>query len=133
MKLFASPYRWIVTSARDTKEEIIHLFEKIDILVDSDVTIVTQNYTLMKTYKITRNTPLIFEQFGFWGKKVGLHITEREPIIARRRKDLLGISLNTCIVITNNDTLNHLTDKRYNNSTSFIPLFGILSFLETSI
>lgn len=58
---------------------------------------------------------LIFESFGSWEGKAGLNITEKEPITAKRRKNLVGTTLNTCIVITNNDTFNHLTDKRYKN------------------
>lgn len=112
LKLFAAPYRWIITNSNDTRETITHLFSKINILVDSEVIIVTKDYSLTKIYKLTTNSKPIVESFGYWEKDLGLNITEKERITAKRRKNLSGTVLNTCIVITNNDTFNHLTDKR---------------------
>lgn len=110
--MFASPYRWIITNSPDDKEEIAKLFFNINVFVDSEVIIATKNYILTKIYKLNTESDLIFESFGSWTNTLGLNITEKQLITARRRKNLLGTILNTCIVITNNDTFNHLTDKR---------------------
>lgn len=83
-------------------------------MVNSDVNLL-QNYKngttiLRKIYRLHDNIQV--EPIGYWNKDEGFNNFEIEEITIRRRTNLKGISLNTCIVITNNDSLNHLTDKR---------------------
>lgn len=103
---------------KKAKEEVItEYFSNLDILVDSDVLFATQNkqesYILNKIYKMAeQSSSITIEDMGNWDTGLGLTITEEETIVARRRKNLMGTVLNTCIVITNNDSMRHLTDKR---------------------
>lgn len=55
--------------------------------------------------------PLIVELFG---ALVNYEFRdERKSTAVSRRKDLNGVRLRACMVVTNNDTLNHLDDYRF--------------------
>lgn len=55
----------------------------------------------------------VLEDVGYFDQTYALLLNQkiRTPN-AVRRKNLMGSTLNTCLVITNNDTFNHLRDKR---------------------
>lgn len=66
---------------------------------------------LNAAYRTSMSQPLQLEMFGIYsGKK--FHDYDRERTVVSRRKDLNGIELRASMVVTNNDTLNHLTDYR---------------------
>nr|ALR72541.1 ionotropic receptor IR2 [Colaphellus bowringi] len=117
LKLFSFPFRWIIYHHEPINETIFEeSFLSLDILVDSDVTLLEENknksVSATKIYKRHRNHPLVIEKMGYWTKTAGLRDDREEKIMVRRRKNLQQIPLNTCIVITHNDSLKHLTDKR---------------------
>lgn len=75
-----------------------------------------QNSTISKFeieqfYRVASSEPLITEQFGIIldDKLIDYR---NQPITSQRRKNLFGLTLNASIVVTNNQTLNHLTDYR---------------------
>nr|CAH7747942.1 unnamed protein product [Callosobruchus chinensis] len=111
-KLFAFPLKWIFYKRAETNTS----FDKINVLLDSDVTLCTlqQNQTIFieKIYKRHERCPIIVEDIGYWTPSGGLFENDIGKNMIRRRSNLMGTTLNTCIVITNNDSLNHLTDKR---------------------
>ncbi|XP_049823904.1 uncharacterized protein LOC109603282 [Aethina tumida] len=117
-RFFASPFKWVIYIKNENFEYNLNAtFAKVDILVDSDVTLAmfsdNNTATLQKIYKRRRALPIIFENFANWTQEEGIEEVENfERVTARRRRNLGGLILNTCIVITNKDTLNHLTDKR---------------------
>lgn len=84
--------------------------------IDSDITIIKESeenaHTLIKLFKRSPFTPVIKEVFGYWKIEDGLIVRNLIEAIARRRKNLQGLVLRASIVITNNDSLHHLTDKR---------------------
>lgn len=110
---FSFPQKWIFPHTKPLSE-MKEYFRKLDILVDSDVNLLEINIngtaTLRKIYRL--HYDLLVEPIGYWNKDDGFKNIEIEQITTRRRNNLKGLILNTCIVITNNDTLNHLTDKR---------------------
>lgn len=55
--------------------------------------------------------PLIVELFGALVNNE--FRDERKSTAVSRRKDLNGVRLRACMVVTNNDTLNHLDDYRF--------------------
>lgn len=60
-------------------------------------------------YRPDMTMPLIIEQFGRISN--GDFIDLRDIFItSRRRCNLFGLTLKASMVLTNNDTLNHLTD-----------------------
>lgn len=88
----------------------------LSILVDSDFNLAEKHaigeVSFRKVFKKHPNGPMFqTETFGKWTQQEGFVKYNNELSILRGRKSL-GISLNACIVITHNDSLNHLTDRR---------------------
>lgn len=50
------------------------------------------------------------EFFGTWNSKSGLIDRRTTRILSKRRRDLRGRIVSAAIVLTNNDSINHLTD-----------------------
>lgn len=67
---------------------------------------------VQKVFTYKENEKIVFEEWGYWTEREKFVITAAEKTIIRSRMNFKGMSLNTCIVVTHNDTLNHLTDKR---------------------
>lgn len=116
--LFTTPFKWIAYSneALNGVDIADQYFGQLHVLADSDVTLAvlvgqSETYSIKKIYKICRNSSLIYEDFGEWDGKL-FHENIFKENSYRRRKNLKKTILNTCIVITHNDSLNHLTDKR---------------------
>ncbi|KAJ8964546.1 hypothetical protein NQ314_004843, partial [Rhamnusium bicolor] len=117
LKLFSSPFRWIFYHRNMSTRSIVDgYFSEINILVDSDASLceTQENGTVLikKIYKRRQNFSVDTEDMGYWTKDGGFVDYSFEKNTAVRRKDLMGTKINTCIVITHNDTLNHLSDRR---------------------
>lgn len=69
------------------------------------------NMIVQQIYRVDVSKPLIVEPFGDIqnGKFIDYRSTS---ITSRRRQNLFGLHLKASMVVTNNDTLNHLTDYR---------------------
>lgn len=50
------------------------------------------------------------EHFGTWNNKSGLFDRRTTRILSKRRRDLRGRVVSVAMVLTNNDSINHLTD-----------------------
>lgn len=71
----------------------------------------TNESKVEQLYRVDMKMPLIIEQIG-WILN-GEFIDQRNtPIVSQRRRNLFDLKLKASMVITNNDTLNHLTDYR---------------------
>lgn len=92
------------------------LLRKMDITISSDITLCTassnQLVTLSKIFKFGKKEDLVSEKWGYWTKEKKTVVTQIQKIMLRRRNNFNNITLNTCIVVLNNDSLSHLTDKR---------------------
>lgn len=69
------------------------------------------NFVIQQLYRIDMTMPMIVESFGQISNNV---FTDQRitPIVSRRRSNLFGLRLNASMVLTDNDTLNHLMDYR---------------------
>lgn len=109
---FDYPHRWILFCEKECIESV----RKLSISISSDIGLCRVNgyesVIVEKIFKYIKEGELILESFGSWTKLTNVVITQKEENLFRRRNNFGGILLNTCIVVTNNDTLNHLTDKR---------------------
>lgn len=88
----------------------------LDVLVDSEITFVhrgdTQESILVKQiYKTGQKEPLIAEDIGFFVNSSFIE-NRISKIKSRRRQDLKLLRLRASMVVTGNDTLDHLTDYR---------------------
>lgn len=113
--MFTCRLKWIFLK-NSNKGTVETIFNNLDVMVDSDITLMTQNgnaiVSIEKLYKVQNGEPIVLENIGYWTKKLGFVASGTSESLVRRRNDLLGIELSVCIVITHNDSLNHLTDKR---------------------
>lgn len=117
MQLFSSPYRWIlINNQAFNKSAIKNTLNALNILVDSEVItanpISENSYTLHKIYKRGTTLPVVKDEVGFWKPESGFVSTTSKLATVRYRNNLMGTILRTCIVVTHNDSLNHLTDRR---------------------
>lgn len=71
----------------------------------------SSSFFLFQVYKASLDSPLITEMYGKWFKVNDSFIDLRKvKVTSRRRRNLMGAKLNASMVVTNNDTLKHLTD-----------------------
>lgn len=68
---------------------------------------------VQKVYRPSLAHDVIYESYGFWNVNYGLNVTIKDVFSANRRKNLFGTVLKSCLVITHNNSMNHLLDKRY--------------------
>lgn len=115
---FRHPYRWIIINKVNETDDDVITIEELAVLPDSNVVIVDfigdGNCILQQIYKIELTWTNIYENYGFWNKTNGLTDLRSTNVLSRRRKNLKGKVLTASIVLTNNDTINHLTD--YHNT-----------------
>ncbi|XP_031619955.1 ionotropic receptor 75a-like [Contarinia nasturtii] len=112
-------YFWIIFDMQmsiETEEAFWSVSRNLPILITSEVYYVkSQNIfekiVVQQLYRTDVLMPLIIEEFGEIIN--GLFIDYRRTTISsRRRQNLFGLRLKASMVVTNNDTLNHLTDYR---------------------
>lgn len=71
----------------------------------------TSKFEIKQFYRVATSEPLIIEQFGIIVNDKLIDY-RNQPITSQRRKNLFGLTLNASLVVTNKETLNHLTDYR---------------------
>lgn len=136
---FTFPYHWILFNVSLNRHYAS--LNTLRLRPDSDVTIVqydstTLDYRLQQSlyhrsigglffaltwssysfavYKIHSTVEAItFEPFGRWSNETGLLDERSTRILSRRRRDLKGRTISVSMVLTNNDSINHLDDYRY--------------------
>lgn len=116
--MFAGPYKWVFLSKNEqVLEKVDEHFSQFNILPDSDVILVhrtdVNQFTLTEIYKIHKNQEELHRrEITTWIREQGFAIVKLR-ILARSRQNLNGTLLRSSIVITNNDSVNHLHDYRY--------------------
>lgn len=85
-------------------------------MMDSNIIMVSKAgsdniYKFEQVYKREQSPDhLEVENIGVWSPNTRLQDTRDTRVLARRRRNLMGMQLKTSMVVTNNDTLNHLDD-----------------------
>ncbi|XP_055295194.1 uncharacterized protein LOC129564966 [Sitodiplosis mosellana] len=88
-KYFAHPYHWIIIdTTNDSIQNLTFLPDSNIILANKDRN--SDRYTLKQVYKIAKETPLLYEDFGIWNQKEGLIDLRTTRILSRRRRNLQG-------------------------------------------
>ncbi|XP_059045415.1 ionotropic receptor 75a-like [Achroia grisella] len=113
---FGSPFRWFLIDGKNNKNEIANIMGSIDILPDSEVTIIRKidndTYKLDLIYKINNGGIWRSESYGIWNKDSNFKIADNMvEAPALRRLNLDGFEISICYVLTDNDSVNHLTDE----------------------
>ncbi|XP_049869366.1 ionotropic receptor 75a-like [Pectinophora gossypiella] len=114
---FRSPFRWILIAsvADDTSQGgVPGAIDDIEVLPDAEVMVAqpTSNtsYDLYFIYKIGNGKPWCTEPFGVWDTQAGFQQTNQLASTADRRLNLNGYEIPVCYVLTDNDSVYHLTD-----------------------
>nr|ULA45345.1 chemosensory ionotropic receptor IR75q.2 [Agrotis segetum] len=111
---FRAPFRWVFFRDPDKDDIVPEAVAKIDVLVDSEVLVlrsVDDTYEMHYIYKVGANTTWNTEFYGTWDTKKRFQKSPRfiEPT-SLRRLDIDGYEISICYVLTNNKSVDHLTD-----------------------
>ncbi|CAK1547131.1 unnamed protein product [Leptosia nina] len=114
-KLFRSHFKWILLqNHEDNASYNYRIDESINALLDSEVYMVKkmrETYEISLVYKISADTKTIREFFGKWSFDFGLRKKDQWiDVTALRRRNLRLHKVNVCFVLTDEDSINHLTD-----------------------
>lgn len=64
-------------------------------------------------YKTHKEMTFLYKEiFGTWSESNGLVDERSTRILSKRRRNLMGRTVSVAMVLTNNDSINHLTDYR---------------------
>ncbi|XP_038212065.1 ionotropic receptor 75a-like [Zerene cesonia] len=115
-KLFRSPLQWILITneEKNNSGSIFDFYNNIDILLDVEVMVVQklqEKYVIEYVYKISNQSRWRSEFFGEWSTSHSLQ--KRKDwieVAAIRRRMLDGHVISVCYVLTDADSINHLTD-----------------------
>nr|AMM70654.1 ionotropic receptor 75q2 [Heliconius melpomene rosina] len=119
LKLFRSPFRWIFFNKNCDNinfKRTIQNITDINILLDSEV-LVIQQYCgyfceIYYTYKRSSESEWETELYEKWNITNGMEKKSRHnEATAIRRLNLNNYELKICYVLTDNDSINHLTDE----------------------
>ncbi|KAG5316779.1 GRID2 protein, partial [Acromyrmex insinuator] len=126
-RMFVAPMKWLLFQDRKTmadnndnvnltftyNDTMLESFEDLDIYPDSDV-ILARRFDgdfleLLSIYRPSPQRGVMWENRGNWTFENGLRMSTFD-VASARRKDLQQTALKSCLVITNPETMNHLTD-----------------------
>ncbi|XP_046427591.1 uncharacterized protein LOC124183304 isoform X3 [Neodiprion fabricii] len=145
--MFIAPTKWLLLQdsrsggnvsdkpSRIMDREIFELFANMSIFPDSDVIIgqrVKSDFIkLISIYRPSNARNLVIEDRGYWKDGLGITLTSTR-ISSVRRKNLQGTPLKSCLVITDPDSINHLTDfeDRHIDTVAKVNYPWILSLVE---
>lgn len=101
----------------DTVEEnrVLDFFQNYPILPSAEIffffTANDNEIFVKQIYRVAEDFPLIEEIYGKYSTKNDTFVDLRShPVTSRRRRNLMGAQLNASLVVTHNDTLQHLHD-----------------------
>ncbi|CAK9828789.1 Ionotropic receptor 75a [Anthophora retusa] len=118
--MFMAPIKWLLIQDRATvsgnsTRGIEETFKDMAVYPDSEVILarrVEAGNSFTEITSVYRPSPfrgVIVENRGNWTSDGGVRLVNFHAA-SRRRKDLLGTPLKSCLVMTDPDTINHLTD-----------------------
>ncbi|KYQ54484.1 putative glutamate receptor, partial [Trachymyrmex zeteki] len=126
-RMFVAPTKWLLFQDRKTiidnddnvnltftyDDSVLEIFEDLAIYPDSDV-ILARRFDgdfleLLSIYRPSPQRGVIWENRGNWTTKNGLQMNTFD-VASARRKNLQQTVLKSCLVMTDPNTINHLTD-----------------------
>lgn len=94
----------------DGENEIEKIFKNFPILPSSEIFYFDKN-VIKQIYRVSADSSLIHETYGKYFSENDSFVDLRDEIVtSKRRRNLMGTRLNATLVITNNQTLDHLND-----------------------
>ncbi|XP_028045567.1 probable glutamate receptor [Monomorium pharaonis] len=126
-RMFVAPMKWLLLQDRRKviddddnpnstftyDDSMFKIFEDLAIYPDSDVMLMRRFdgdfFELLSVYRPSPQRGVIWENRGNWTFENGLQMSTFE-VSSARRKNLQQTTLKSCVVITNPNSINHLTD-----------------------
>ncbi|GAB0086032.1 uncharacterized protein DMENIID0001_000070 [Sergentomyia squamirostris] len=112
----AHPIRWILMTKSLSSFELQGIMESLPLRLDSYVILAevinSTNLSLKHVFKLNPYKQIKHEDYGGWSPSGGISDIRSTRILSRKRSNLQGILLSTGIVLTNNDSKNHLYDQK---------------------
>ncbi|KAG7198810.1 hypothetical protein KM043_001784 [Ampulex compressa] len=121
--MFAAPAKWLIFQERggpgaagDSKDgAAATIFESFAAYPDSDVLFLRgldgAFFEITSIYRASPYRGVVYENRGNWSAAEGLRLSSHD-VASRRRRNLQLTPLKSCLVMTEPDTKNHLTDYR---------------------
>nr|XP_021203484.2 ionotropic receptor 75a [Bombyx mori] len=113
-----APFRWIFISNTEIENLIPpeNTIMRMNILPNTEALFIqrTDNrcYEISMVYKIGTETAWKTEKYAYWNMSGGFQKnTNINEVIAVRRRDLEGYEIKICYVLTDNDSIHHLSDE----------------------
>ncbi|XP_043514657.1 glutamate receptor 1-like [Frieseomelitta varia] len=125
--MFSAPTRWLLLRdgtigenvTDDENVTVEQTFRDMAVYPDSEVTVATEvrpevedgsiAWQMTSVYRPSPFRELLTENRGTWTADRGVRAIDLRPT-SRRRRDLRRTTLKSCLVMTDPDTINHLTD-----------------------
>ncbi|KAK0165908.1 hypothetical protein PV328_004386 [Microctonus aethiopoides] len=119
-KLFIGPSKWLILQQLNKEKNLSadnlilqEIFKELQVFPDSEIIIghrIEDKYFKIRSlYRPSPYRDLVFEDRGSWNDVDHLCLNDELPT-SRRRQNLQATPLKSCLVMTDPDTLNHLTD-----------------------
>ncbi|XP_066595748.1 ionotropic receptor 75a-like isoform X2 [Prorops nasuta] len=118
-ELFSSPKKWLLLGRENHWEDLVikETFKDLGVYPDSDVLMArkmndSEDFDLISIYRPSSVREVIIEFRGNWSASGGVRLNDRR-VASIRRMNLQKTPLKSCLVMTDPDTINHLTDYQH--------------------
>ncbi|GAB0093574.1 uncharacterized protein DMENIID0001_087340 [Sergentomyia squamirostris] len=110
----AHPTRWLLVTESLSEFELQGVMESLPLRLDSYVILAevinSANLSLKHVFKL--NKQINHEDYGGWSPSGGISDIRPTRILSRRRANLHGTRLSAAVVLTKEDSKNHLNDQK---------------------
>uniref|UniRef100_A0A182Y0V0 Ionotropic glutamate receptor C-terminal domain-containing protein n=1 Tax=Anopheles stephensi TaxID=30069 RepID=A0A182Y0V0_ANOST len=120
-------YRWLLMDSTvggdpSSIDHYLEVLKELPVLVSSEVFVMLKedfgSIRFLQVYRVSRKTELITENYALWTRSADgagdrgqqMQDLRTQKVTSVRRKNLHGHQLRASMVVTNPDTMNHLTD-----------------------
>ncbi|XP_065158679.1 uncharacterized protein [Atheta coriaria] len=80
----------------------------------------SERYQLYQVYRISKDRPLVYEDFGYWSINEGLILTKQKGEITTRRRNLQGLFFVISSTLEHPETINYYNTIKYPETDSVI-------------
>ncbi|XP_053687299.1 uncharacterized protein LOC128736830 [Sabethes cyaneus] len=110
--------KWILVNSKNSDcIQMLLFLSDLQILISNEIYYIcaakkANEFSIMQVYRYSSNSDVVEEQpFGYWRRGMVVKL-RTNSVTANRRQNLNRFKLRASLVITNNDTINHLADYR---------------------
>lgn len=99
--MFAAPFKWLLIQRSNDTDELLSRFADVGAYPDSELTVwQKEKDRLLSIYRTNDNSSHLIEERGSWRKEDGRVVVADANVASRRRRNLGGIGLKSCLVVS---------------------------------